>query len=114
LGVGLGNYVEVLDEDVLAAKKGASAHNLYLDFAAEIGVAGALFLIVIFILILKRSWEVFRRAKEDYFKFFGLVFGLYFVWILGYSFFDVVLLNDKVLLLFAAMVGSLYGIKNNT
>ena len=110
LGVGLGNYVKVLDEDVSAAKKGASAHNLYLDFAAEIGVFGAFVLIGIFALILKKSREVFLNSREQYFKFFGLIFGLYFVWVLGYSFFDVVLLNDKVLLLFLAGVGALYSL----
>ncbi len=108
LGVGLGNYVRVLDEKVSAAKKGASAHNLYLDFASEIGLAGAVALVAVFGLILKRAWFVFRRSKEEYFKFFGLAFGIYFLWVLGYSFFDVVLLNDKVLLLFMVSVGALY------
>jgi len=111
LGVGLGNYVEVLDENVSAAKKGASAHNLYLDFACEIGLFGAAALIAIFALILKRAWLVFRHSREEYFKFFGLVFLIYFFWILGYSFFDVVLLNDKVLLLFMAVLGILYSLK---
>ncbi|TSC53348.1 MAG: O-antigen polymerase [Parcubacteria group bacterium LiPW_39] len=112
LGVGLGNYVKVLDEDVSAAKKGASAHNLYLDFAAEIGILGVLFLIGMFANILYTSYLVFRKAGEPHLKFFGLLFGLYFVWILGYSFFDVVLLNDKVLLLFMASAATLYGIRN--
>lgn len=113
LGVGLGNYVEVLDENISAAKKGASAHNLYLDFACEIGLLGAGALIAVFALILKRAWLVFRGSKEEYFKFFGLAFGIYFLWILGYSFFDVVLLNDKVLLLFMGGVGALYSIKSD-
>ena len=112
LGVGLGNFITVIDEKVSAVKKGASAHNLYLDFAAEVGIPGALLLIAMFIDILHTSWLVFRRASEPYFKFFGLLFSLYFVWILGYSFFDVVLLNDKVLLFFMVSAATLYSLRN--
>ncbi|MBI4708865.1 MAG: O-antigen ligase family protein [Candidatus Portnoybacteria bacterium] len=110
LGVGLGNYVKVLDEDPSAAKKGASAHNLYLDFANEIGIFGALVLILMFLYILWISWLVFRRSGEPHFKIFGLFFGLYFLWVMAYSLFDVVLLNDKVLLLFLAECGVLFSI----
>lgn len=112
LGVGLGNFVSVINEEAGAAKKGASAHNLYLDIAAEIGVFGLLVLLVIFADILRTAWLVWRRSFEPHFKFFGLFFGLYFIWILGYSFFDVVLLNDKVLLLFMVSLATLYSIKN--
>ncbi|MEK7161027.1 MAG: O-antigen ligase family protein [Patescibacteria group bacterium] len=112
LGVGLGNYVVVLDEKVSAVKKGASAHNLYLDFASEIGIIGALFLIGIFWEILYTSWLVWRCSKELYFRFFGLLFGLYLFWVLGYSFFDVVLLNDKVLLLFVVSAATLYSLRD--
>ena len=111
-GVGLGNYVNVLDEKASAAKKGASAHNLYLDFAAEIGIPGALFLLAMFGDILYTSWLVFRSRIEPYFKFFALMFGLYFIWILCYSLFDVVLINDKVLLLFMGSAAVLYNLRN--
>lgn len=112
LGVGLGNYVDVLQEDDNVAKKGASAHSLYLDFASEIGVLGAAILLAIFGFILYDAWLVFARSKDEYLRLFGLVFALYFVWILIYSLFDVVLLNDKVFLLFMAILGMLYGAKN--
>ena len=111
LGVGLGNYVIVLNEDASAAKKGASAHNLYLDFAAEIGILGALILVLIFAEILRTSWLVFKKADEPHFKMFGLAFGLYFLWAMIYSLFDVVLLNDKVLLFFVVGAAALYSIK---
>lgn len=114
LGVGLGNYITILGEQVSAAKQGASAHNLYLDFATEIGIFGALLLILIFAEILRTSWLVFRRAKEPYFKIFGLLFGLYFLWVMIYSLFDVVLLNDKVLLFFMVGAALLYSIRGLT
>lgn len=112
LGVGLGNFVSVINEEAGAAKKGASAHNLYLDIAAEIGVLGLVVLLLMFADILYTAWLVWRRSAENYFKFFGLLFGLYFIWILGYSFFDVVLFNDKVLLLFMVSAATLYSLRS--
>jgi O-antigen ligase len=112
LGVGLGNFITVIDEKVSAAKKGASAHNLYLDFATEIGILGTLFLIAAFTHILYSCWLIFRCATEPHFKIYGLLFGLYLLWVLGYSFFDVVLLNDKVLLLFMVGSATLYSLRD--
>ncbi len=112
LGVGLGNYVKVLEEDSSAAKKGASAHNLYFDIASEIGVFGLLIFVLIGVNILYTSWLVFRFSPEIFFRLYGLFFGLYFIWILGYSFFDVVLLNDKVFLFFMVALATLYSIRN--
>jgi len=112
LGVGLGNFISVIGEDISSVKKGASAHNLYLDIAAEVGIPGLLILLLMFADILWTGWLVWQGATEPYFKLFGLIFCLYFVWILGYSFFDVVLLNDKVLLFFMAELATLYGLRN--
>jgi len=112
LGVGLGNYVTVLEQNISAAKKGASAHNLYLDLTSETGIFGGLLLFVLFANIFYTSWLVFRRAKETHFKFYGLLVGLYFLWIAAYSFFDVVLLNDKVLLMLMVVLAALYNIRN--
>lgn len=113
LGVGMGNYPLVLEEDISAGKKGASAHNLYLEIGNEMGIFGMLILILLFLAILKIAWTVFRKSQNNYLKIFGLAFGLYFIWILGYSLFDVVLLNDKVLLLFVGMVAILYSCKRS-
>jgi len=99
LGVGVGNYPVVLGEDISAAKKGASAHNLYLDVASEMGLLGLIVLLLIFFLILKKS---------IHFNHFSRIFAFFFVWILIYNLFDVVLLNDKVLLLFMVALGLLY------
>lgn len=112
LGVGLGNYFSVLNEDVSVAKKGASAHNLYLDFATEIGIFGAAILILLFVEVLRNSWLVFRRAKSREWRGFGLFFGLYFLWVIVYSLFDVVLLNDKVFLFFIAELGILLSVRS--
>ena len=112
LGVGIGNYPLVLNEKLSTAKKGSSAHSLYLDFAAEIGVFGLLVLLAIFWYLVKDTWQIFTKTKESFFQVWAGFFLLALIWILGYSLFDVVLLNDKVLLFFAINLGILYGTKS--
>lgn len=111
LGVGIGNFPVVLGQTVSAAKKGASAHNLFLDIAAETGILGLFAFLAIFYEIGKTAFKVFLNSKDEFVKFFALAFGVYLFWILGYSLFDVVLFNDKVLMMFTAGLGMLYGIK---
>ncbi len=96
LGVGIGNYPVVLGEKISSAKKGASAHNLYLDVASEIGLLGLIVLLLIF-------WQIFKKGWKT-----NLIFAFFLLWIFIYSLFDVVLLNDKVLLLFMVILGILY------
>ena len=113
LGVGIGNYPVVLDEDVKAAKRGASANNLYLDVASEMGIFALLILLFIFSEIFKTAWRVFQREKESLIKYWAGFFALVLIWILSYSLFDIVLLNDKVLLFFIISLGILYAAAAN-
>ncbi len=111
LGVGIGNYPIVLNEKMSLAKKGSSAHSLYLDIAAEMGVFALIVLLVVFWQILKRSWLVFKDKNDvnnRFLQVWSSFFILALVWILGYSLFDVVLFNDKVLLFFIINLGLLY------
>ncbi|HEB01510.1 MAG TPA: O-antigen ligase domain-containing protein [Candidatus Portnoybacteria bacterium] len=105
LGVGIGNYPVVLGEDISAAKRGASAHNLYLDVASEMGLLGLIVLLLMF-------WQILRRSIKNHNQF-SYIFTFFFSWVLIYSLFDVVLLNDKVLLLFMVALGLLYSIADN-
>jgi O-antigen ligase len=102
LGVGIGNYPVVLGENISAAKKGASAHNLYLDIASETGLLG---LIAFMLIILEILFYAVKRIKSQEFV---LVFLFFFAWILLYNLFDVVLFNDKVLLLFMVVLALTY------
>ena len=113
LGVGIGNYPLVLNENLSTAKKGSSAHSLYLDFASEIGIFGLLILLSVFLYILKDTWQVFIRANKSFLQIWAGFFLFALIWILGYSVFDVVLLNDKVLLFFVINLGILYGAKSS-
>ncbi len=105
LGVGIGNFPLVLNEDISFSKRGSSAHNLYLDIAAEMGIFALLILIVIFWQILKEAWKQNSTCWTGF-----LVLAL--IWIFSYSLFDVVLFNDKVFLFFIANIGLLYATKS--
>ena len=100
LGVGVGNFPVVLGEDFSVLKRGASAHNLFLDFGAESGVLSMVLLLFIFLEIFKMIWRVFLRTADKKIALLFISFFIYIAWALGYSLFDVVLLNDKVLLIF--------------
>ena len=108
LGVGIGNFPIVLGEDISSVKRGASAHNLYLDIFSEMGIFGLLVFLLLIFEILQTSWRVFKRNSDNLFKLFALAFGVYAIWIFAYSFFDVTLFNDKVLMMFMVEVGILY------
>ena len=113
LGVGLGNYPLVLNEPISASKRGSSAHSLYLDIAAEMGIFALIILLVIFWYLSKDVWRVFIQHKELFFRVWSGFFLLALIWALGYSLFDVVLFNDKVLLFFITNVGLLYAVKSS-
>lgn len=112
LGVGIGNYPVVLEQNIEAGKRGASAHNLYLDIASEMGIPAMFVLIFMFIEILKISLQIIKKSQDMFFSGFATTFGIYIFWILSYNFFDVVLLNDKVLLFFVTLVAILLSIKH--
>ncbi len=105
LGVGAGNYAKVLGEELDASRRGASAHNLYLDFAAETGIFGGALTAAFFVLLIYAAYRLFHDKNEHVIRIAGAIFGIYFLWLMLYNFFDIVLLNDKVLLLFAAVLG---------
>jgi len=113
LGVGIGNFPLIINEDISTTKKGASAHNLYLDVAAEMGIFALLVLLAIFWQIFKNAWQIFYTSNDPFFRAWAGFFILALVWILGYSLFDIVLLNDKVLLFFIANLGILYAAKSS-
>lgn len=111
LGVGIGNYPFIINEEMSSVKRGASAHNLYLDIASEMGIFALLVLLAIFWQIFKKFWLVFQdkdKLNNPDLQVWASFFVLALVWILGYSLFDVVLLNDKVFLFFIANIGLLY------
>ncbi len=109
LGVGLGNFPVVLKEDVALLKAGASAHNLYLNILAEIGIFG--FAVFVFLLFetTKTAWRLWK-GEDLFLKFFGFSFLFYFIWILGYSLTDAAIFDERPFLMMMLLCGALFGL----
>lgn len=106
LGVGIGNFPVVLDEDVRLQKAGSTAHNVYLNSGVEMGLLGLMANVLIFFYILK---ECFRGIKGKITPSLALRFllGFYFIWVFTYSLFDIAIFDARVMILFATEIGIL-------
>lgn len=107
IGVGAGNFPVALNEKISNVKKGASAHNLYLQFLVENGLLGLLAVVIIFYKILQKSYLALKQKKV-----FAIGFFIAFIWLLGYNLFDVAFLNDKVFIVFTVLTILLYKSEN--
>ncbi len=113
LGVGLGNYPVVLKENTSAIKSGASAHNIYLHIASELGLFGLLIFILILYEILKKAWLIFKESKNTYLAYFSLIAFLFIVWILGYLMTDVAIFDERAFLMLMILLGVLFSFDIN-
>jgi len=95
-GVGIGNYPVVLREDISAAKAGASAHNLYLNVFAEIGLFG----FILFVWILYEVLRTFFLSKTREL----IIFLFCLIWVLAYSLTDAALFDGRAFLTFLIFV----------
>ena len=111
-GIGFGNFPLLLGENISALKKGSSAHCVYLDIMAETGIFGLLVFLLLIMEILRTSYKSFFKLKTSYLKIFAGAFFVYFVWVCAYGLFDVVIFNDKVLMVVVILTGVLYSAKD--
>ena len=114
LGVGFGNFPLILGEKMSALKKGSSAHSIYFDIAAEIGIFGLVISLFLIAEILKTAYKLYFKMEKKYLKIFAGSFFVYFIWICAYSIFDVVIFNDKVLMMVVIIIGVLYSLDRIT
>ena len=64
LGVGIGNYPVVLGQDIRLAKAGSSAHNIYLQIAAEMGTPALIFALWFLWLLVQKIYNNFVSSKD--------------------------------------------------
>lgn len=106
-GVGIGNFPVVLALNPTAIKAGASAHNLYLNFFAELGIFGFIASSALIFEICRRAWLVFKEY-DGMIRFFALNALLYLIWIIWYSMTDVAIFDERPFLLSMIFVGALF------
>lgn len=111
LGVGIGNFPVILKLNPTAIKAGASAHNLYLNFFAELGVFGFIVFMCIVYEMWKAGWKLFTQKDDARVSFLGLNFLIYFLWIAAYSMTDVAIFDERAFLLFMILTGAVFALK---
>lgn len=122
-GVGFGNFLtstiqnkqsndfEVVGNELNAKynlpAKYVSAHSLYLQVLVETGVVGFAVFVMFWLSILKYFWNFIKNYEksQDFLTYFVAQAFLMVLWILGAAFFDITLLNDKVLMFFFVNIG---------
>ena len=110
LGVGIGNFPVVLQQDIALAKAGSSAHNLYLHIGAELGVPALLCALAFFWLLFKKTWREFRSATGN---FEALYFGALLIilpWLYAYLLTDAALFDERAFLMFAAVSATILAV----
>lgn len=100
-GVGLGNFPKAIDEPLTRARAGSSAHSLYLQYAVETGLIGLIIILAFYGSIIRQAWRLSRDSNNR----FGRAAFIYMAWALCYSVVDVVVLNDRILVLFFIITG---------
>ena len=114
LGVGIGNYPVVLGQDIRLAKAGSSAHNLYLNIAAEMGIAAGMIFVWFLWLLFKKNYENFIIERDDKLKTYFAATLLYVPWVLIYSLTDVAIFDERALLFFTLTIALILGAKKLT
>jgi len=107
-GIGIGNFPLALSEKVTNARIGASAHNIYLDIAVEMGIFGLLLFLLMLFGICRQLFRLSQKLADGNMRLLAGAFLVSFVWTLTYGFFDVVILNDKVLMFMVILLALLY------
>src|SRR3989344_2005213 len=99
LGVGIGNFPVVLDQDIRLTKAGSSAHNIYLQVASEMGLPALIVFLWFLWLVLKQIYKRFVESREPIYQayFGGLLITI--PWILAYLMTDVAIFDERALLL---------------
>jgi len=113
LGVGIGNFPVVLNQDVELAKAGSSAHNLYIHIAAEMGLAAIILAVWFFWLLFKKNYTNFVKEGDHFLSVYYAASLLFIPWILIYLLTDAALFDERAFLMFATVTSIILGKRQN-
>jgi O-antigen ligase len=112
LGVGIGNFPVVLNQDLSLAKAGSSAHNIYLHIAAEMGIPALVFALWFLWILMQKVYYNFISSKDWEVTVCNGAALIFIPWILTYCLTDVALFDERAFLLFVATVSLVLATKN--
>jgi putative inorganic carbon (HCO3(-)) transporter len=104
VGVGIGNYPVVLDQNIFLARAGSSAHNIYLHIAAEIGLVALAAWIWLWTVLYVRVFRWFRDTTSPFWSGYSGWLLLSLPWVAAYLLTDAALFDERALLLFALII----------
>ncbi len=107
LGVGIGNYPVVLEQNIELSKAGSSAHNIYLHIAAEMGIPALAAAVWLLWLLFKKTYYNFIYEKDPLLvTYFGAAL-IFVPWVLIYSLTDVALFDERAFSLFVVTISTI-------
>ena len=112
LGVGVGNFPVVLNQDLALAKAGSSAHNIYLQIAAEMGIPALIFALWFLWLLMQKIYNNFVASKDWEITIYNGAALIFIPWILIYCLTDVALFDERAFLMFVATISLILANKN--
>lgn len=111
LGVGIGNFPVVLNQDLALAKAGSSAHNIYLQITAEMGIPALVFAFWFLLILVQRIYKNFTTSKDWEITIYNGAALIFVPWILVYCLTDVALFDERAFLMFVATVAIILSTK---
>lgn len=111
LGVGIGNYPVVLNQDLELSKAGSSAHNIYLHIASEIGIPALLFTLWFLFTLIYKTHKNFTDSKDCGITVYNGAALIFIPWVLAYCLTDVALFDERAFLIFVATTALILGTK---
>ncbi len=112
LGVGIGNFPVILNQDLSLAKAGSSAHNIYLQVAAEMGIPALIFTLWFLLILTQKTYNNFISSKDWEITIYNGAALIFVLWVLVYSLTDVALFDERAFLMFVATVSLILANKN--
>ncbi|MEK7514944.1 MAG: O-antigen ligase family protein [Patescibacteria group bacterium] len=113
LGVGLGQYPIILDQDLALADAGSSAHNVYLHIAGEVGVVGLLAFTTFLASVAFACVNALRTERSLRDQAFLVTALLFLPWVWAYLITDAALFDERALLLIGAVCAVILGYQNH-
>ena len=114
LGVGLSNFIYILEDPLAHKLTGSSAHNIYLHIAATTGVPSMVVFILILYYVFKKGIVSVRQNSRSLKSGFLLAVAFSVVWASAYLMTDAILFDGRVLLGFMVMMGLALGVYHST
>ena len=103
LGVGIGNFPVVLDQQVFLARAGSTAHNIYLHITAEMGIFALGIWVWFWAALYRYTFRLFKSGTDPFWLGYDGWLLIALPWVAAYLMTDAALFDERALLIFATV-----------